>query len=1126
MAYSQEEQSMLVASLFSMALACCTDQQQGDSTLEGVSVPLRQDLSAELSDALSYLEQQRWHEAIPILQRLVSSPASAVHKHQKDLYLGVASFAAEQLRNLPPAASEWYRNNYQERAAAIVLQHQRPLNIEALERATLQYAGLAAEDTAQQILNAAYLDRNYYDLYQDTLDERRPYVALDDLQFAWSYKFGDVLPLRHYTHRLAFGNGLVYATNGHDVVALDAVTGSQRWKFDNLAWINIDDKLNAELHAAQSQFTSLQPVISDGVLLVNIHQAKAVGRSDKYRRIDIRHMTPLRRLHAFDAHSGALLWRQVIEADDAETSSITIGAPLVSSGRVFVPVYDAGGNVDISLMCFDLHSGKQLFKTFLASGSMETNLFGNLLTEVATPAPVSDGEHVWLLSQFGTLSCVAARTGVVEWTRTYPRTKVVVHQDGRLSQRINHFANNDLFLKNGVIVVAPLDSKSLFAVNGSSGALIKSYPAQDRDDNRMRFILDYDGKNIVTSGSYLQKIDFASGDKLYTSIQLYRYNGYNSENLLSSQLSTTHAWMPYANGVAAAALNDINDISSIINWDASPELASSPIQLNDGAVMFLTPSGIICHRSEKSYTLSVAQPDTTRRDLNYYLQVGDNDLSIVKAVKRKMRSQLTEDYFDVIDRDLANLIVARCELLLGNRNSARSLLRRLSICDDRDVAWQALVLLAESTAITNSQLMNDPLRPALLLSRHTVPAAALDAKLSGDWRRLLDAHLLNDSDKLVYSWLTETLADSSKQQQLEKWLDAQLASHDLPIDKQISIFNIAYRFSSDDYTNHTQLLNNKNSLATVYGIAPPSESPLPFNWVLLHAFRGEEDLLLFQSQHTLILVKNGEPHYITPFDSDSRIPSLIDRCVTLTDGCAILAAQTSIYFNNDGSYRINDIGIELSAFSKPRVAGDLILHISHASDDHISQLLLIEPRSGRVIHKQPLEEEAHYRNDILVAGKHAIYVTADWLADIDLTHQRPVVRISKREASEMLSEATPHEIMLSNSMAGENELLLSFTNLRGEKHTTLLSDVPFANCIQRSFTHMQLLNGSLVAFIVEDLPNRRMVLHLALVDTAGDLMNHQSLDLRLLSTAKPQISLSRKQVIVSTSNRHYTFEIK
>ncbi|MBT4466131.1 MAG: hypothetical protein HOD03_05555, partial [Planctomycetes bacterium] len=406
------------------------------------------------------------------------------------------------------------------------------------------------------------------------------------------------------------------------------------------------------------------------------------------------------------------------------------------------------------------------------------------------------------------------------------------------------------------------------------------------------------------------------------------------------------------------------------------------------------------------------------------------------------------------------------------------------------------------------------------------PAAALDAKLSGDWRRLLDAYLLNDSDKLVYSWLTETLADSSKQQQLEKWLDTQLASDDLPIDRQVSIFNIAYRFSSDDYDNHAQLLDNNNSLPTVYGIAPPAESPLPFNWVLLHTFSGEEDLLLFQSQDTLILVKNGEPQYITPFDSDSRIPSLIDRCVTLTDGCAILAARTSVYFNNDGSYRINDIGVELSAFAEPRVAGDLVLHISHANDDHVSHLLLIEPRSGRVIYKQQLEEEAHHRNDLLVAGKHAILVTADWLADIDLTHQRPIVRISKREASEMLSEAAPNEIMFSNSMVGENELLLSFTNLRGEENTTLLSDVPFNNCNQRSFTHMQLQNGSLVAFIVQDLPNRRMVLHLVLVGTTGDLMNHQSLDLHLLSTAKPQISLSRKQVIVSASNRHYTFKIR
>lgn len=1117
---------MLIASLFSMALACGASQQQGDSTLEGVSVPLRQDLSAELNDALSYLEQQRWLEAIPILQRLVSSPASAVHKLQNDLYVGVASFAAEQLRNLPPAASEWYRTHYQERAAAVVLQHQRPLNIEALERATLQYAGLTAEKSAQQTLDAAYMDRNYYDLYQDPLDKRHPHVAIDHLQLAWSYKFGDVLPLRYNTHRLAFGNGLVYATNGHDVVALDAATGNPRWKFDNLAWLNINDNLNDELHAAQSQFTSLQPVLSDGVLLVNMHQAKAVGRSDQYRRIDIRHMTPLRRLHAFDAHSGELLWRQVIEADDAETNSITIGTPLVSAGRVYVPVYDAGGNVDISLMCFDLHSGKQLFKTFLASGSMETNLFGNLLTEVATPAPVGDGEHVWLLSQFGTLSCVAARTGVVEWTRTYPRTKVIVHQDGRLSQRINHFANNNIFLKDGVVVVAPLDSQALFSVNGNSGELLKSYPAQERGDNRMRFVLDYDGKSIVTSGNYLQKIDLASGDKVYTSTQLYRYNGYNNENLLSSELSSTHAWMPCEKGVATAALNDINGTSLAIRWDDSPELASSPIQLSDGAVMFLTPRGIICYRSDKSYILSAAQPDTTRRDLDYYLQVGADDLSIVKTIKRKLRDQLAEDYFDVIDRDLAGLIIARCELLLGNRNAARSLLRRLSTCDDSDVAWQALVLLVESTAASNMQLMSDPMRPALLLSRHTVSAAALDAKLSGDWRRLLDAYLLDDSNKLIYSWMTEALTDSSKQQQLEGWLDTQLANADLPIDSQISLFNIAYRFSGDDYNSHAQLLDSNNVLPTVDGIAPPAESPLPFNWILLHAFKGEEDLLLFQSQHTLILVKDGEPQYITPFDSNARIPSLVDKCVTLDDGCAILTAQSCVYFSNDGKYRVNDIGVELSAFSEPRVAGDLILHISHASDDQTSQLLLIEPRSGRVIYELQLEEEAHYRNDILVAGKRAIYVTDDWLADIDLTHQRPVVRVSKREASEMLSQATPDEIMFSNSMTGENELLLSFTNLRGEANTTLLNEVPFTYCIPRSFTHMQLQNGSLVAFLVEDLANRRIMLHLVLVDTAGNLINHQSMDLHLLSAAKPQISLSRKQVIVSVSKRHYTFEIK
>ena len=1116
---------MLIAAAISLSLACCS-QQQADSTLEGVSVPLRQDLGSELNDALVYLSQQRWTEAIPILQRLADSPPSAVHKQQNNLYVGIASFAAMQLRKLSGEAQQWYHNNYQEQAAAIVTAHQSPLNITALETAAQRFAGLDAAATARQVLHDAYVDRNYYELYQEAQQSRRPYLAHEGIAFKWDYSFDDILPLRHSTHRLAFGNGLVYATNGHDVVALDSATGSQRWKFENQAWHNMDNKLNNELHAAQSKFTALQPVLSDGVLLVNIHLAQAVGRSDKYRNIDIRHMTPLRRLHAFDALSGELLWQQTIDSDAAKTSSIAIGAPLVSAGRVFIPVYDAGGNVDISLMCFDLQSGKKLFKTFLASGSMETNLFGNLLTEVATPAPVSDGEHVWLLSQFGTLSCVAARTGIIEWTRTYPRTKVIIHQDGRLSQRVSHFANNNMFLNAGTLVVAPLDSQTLFAVNGKTGELLKSYPAQDRDDNRMRYILDFDGEGLITSGSHLQKINFTTGREAYTSPQLYRYNGYNNENLLSSQLSTTQAWMPYENGVAVADLDDIQATHSVVDWNASAELASSPIQLADGALLFLTRSGISCFTSDQSFAISVAQAETTRADLYFYMGVGSDNMSAVKSIRQKLQRQLVENYFGVIDKDFASLVIARCYLLLGAKEPALSRLIKLSASVDEDVAWQAAVLYAEGSATSTSQLSRHPLRPALLLSRNIVSASALDAKLAGNWQRLLESYLADSDNQLVYDWLSATLNDATKQQQLEAWLDEQLAHAELSLKKQISLFNVAYRFSSDRYSNHTRLLESKIELARVIDIKSPAEAPLPFQWTLLHAFAGKEDLLLFQSQHTLILVRNGEPQYITPFDADARISSLVDKCVVLENGCAVISANVCVYFNDDGSYQVNNIDANLSTYSSPQVVGKLVLHISHSLNEGGSGLVLVEPRSGRIVCKQNLENELNYRNDILVAGKHAIYITKDWLADIDLSHQRDAVSVSKQRASEILANSAPDEILFGNLAASNGELSLSFTDLDGNKTTTAIPGVPFANCIQRSFTNQLLANGSLSAFIVEDITNRKLVLHLVLINTDDVLIGHQSLDLIMLSTAQPQIFVTAQHVIVSVSNRHYTFKIK
>ncbi|MFT7516661.1 MAG: hypothetical protein ACI84O_000446 [Myxococcota bacterium] len=1113
---------MLGAALTSLVMAALGQQTFGPP-LEGISVPLRQDLSTQLNDAQEYLNQQRWAEAIPLLHELVSCPPSAVRQQSAEIYVGIASLAADLLRHLPAEAATWYRNNYQLEAAAVVANDSRPLNISRLEQDVLHYAGLAAADSAAEALNSAYRDRNFHEMYDDAPPPRRPIVMRDGMQFSWKFDFADRLPLKFNAHRLAFGNGMVYATNGHDVVALDAMTGSTRWEFDNSQWHDINENSDSEMHAAQSQFTILQPVLSDGVLLVNIHQAQAVGRSDKYRGIDIRHMTPLRRLYAFDALSGDLLWKQTLHTDgtpNALTTDITCGPPHVSAGRVFVPVYDAGGNVDVSLICYELYSGKQLYKTFLASGAMQTNLFGNLLTEVAMPAPVSNGEQVWVLSQLGTLSCIEARTGITKWTRTYPRTKVVLHQDGRVSQRVYSFSNNSIILHGDQLAIAPIDSRLLLVVDANSGKTLASYAAQDR----MRFIIGFDGEYLTTSGNLVQQLSLRDPQFVRTSPQLYRYSGYSNENLISSRLSERFAWMPHENGVVAAPIDDLDKVQEIVAWGDSSLLARSPIQLNDGALYFLTRGGLSCYRSDSfKSVLEQDHSDITRRDLNYLMQVSDSDLSLTQSIYARTAQLI--DSLSVRDKELAKLVMARCNLLREAKAPAITTLKGLQNSFDDEIAWQATVLLCEAQQRVSQSLLDDPQRSALLLNRSSVPAAALIAKISGDWASLLTLYL-DAQNELLEQWLSELFEIKDNQKQLDLWLLKKFNEEQLFVEHTAVLYAIAHKFASTGFTAHSEILNERITVPSYRRLANAEGNSLPWHYTLLHAFSGNSGNLLFQSQRTLILVREGRTYNIRPFDSGLHLNSLSNKCVALRDGCVIFAAGLCIYFDNNGNYHITELGVELSPFGSPLVVGDLVLHSTFKLNG--TGLALFEPRSGRLLWHQQVEQERSFKNELSVAGSTALYLTenSEVVTAIDLLHRQEVTSISKQQALAKIGATANTEVSLSVEATadGKPKVLVSGPSI--SESSIIFDELDFLQCIKRSFNAIATADGVILAFNSQDNASGRLLLHVVLLNSDGTVVDHHTVKWPPLNHANPNIFLLDNQVVVGGRNSYFLFQGK
>ncbi|MDP6962660.1 MAG: PQQ-binding-like beta-propeller repeat protein, partial [Planctomycetota bacterium] len=863
----------LVITIMSAAPIAQTD----DISLEGVSVPLRLDYAVELENAISFIDQQRWADGIPILHRLAQSDGEAVFQFKSSHFVGIADAAITQLQNLPALGAEWYQNNFQHQAEALVNNFSKPLNLIRLEKTALLYSGLPASQQATHNLEQAYRDRNFHELLGFDYSPRSPIMGTESIRSAFSYQFDDTYPLRFQGHRVVTGHGLIYATNGHDVVALDQSSGAVVWKYDNHTWDGIDDSLNRELHAAQSQHTLLQPVLSDGILLVGIHLAKSVGRNDRYRNIDIRHMIPIRRLHAFDAKSGDLLWIQEEPTKENITREIAAGPPSVSAGRAYLPIYDAGGNVDVSLLCLDLYSGKKIFKTFLASGSMGTNLFGNLLTEVSTPQPLIHGKQLWMTTQLGTISCINTRTGHLKWTRTYPRSKVVVHQDGRVSQRVHHFGNNDLFYDNKVIAAAPLDSTNLLFLDANTGNTIRQLPAQARDDNNQHHLVSFDNELVTTSGNHTQQFKLRGGIPLVTSQRLYRYNGFSNENVLPPQLTVSNIWTPFEDGVSAAKRDDITKSDLQFYWGSLPGTAIGPIQAIDGSLLVLNRSGLTSLQCSDSIQLCLEQDYLSRRDLDYLLTFPAHDYRVVQNILKRLTDFLKrQPNLSIFDKELANLIIARCHLSLGNKAAALPILRKLKGAIDLDISWQAEVLFCQSVQIASDKLRSAPQRSAILISRNSVPAAALIAYLDTDWQILMSLYLDRDFEnkELLKSWIEQIIKQHSKVFEVEQWLTQQLLQNESHPQRRAQLYKAAFEFTSKQFDQHQILLKATTESATVISqIDDASPQQLPTQWKLLHAFGDNDEILLFSSQQTLILVEGQDINYINPFGNRASVVS-------------------------------------------------------------------------------------------------------------------------------------------------------------------------------------------------------------------------------------------------------------
>ncbi len=379
-----------------------------------------------------------------------------------------------------------------------------------------------------------------------------------------------------------------------ETVALELGTGRVLWRRPPApGWDGIPvDRREALLAGIDPDFLSV-PVLEDGVLLVLHLEPVALGRSETHARIDIRRFLPARRLHALNSRTGELLWK--VDAswrEGGKPRNLAASPPAAAAGRVFLPIYDAVGTLDLSLAAFDLKTGEPLWKSFAVTGQKESNLFGNVLVELASGIPAADAATVVFCTNLGTINAFHAATGMALWTRLYTRTPVRLFQTGREALRPETFSHGPPAFDGTRFACAPIDGISALLLDVSAGNLLADWEVLD-ENGALRSLLGMGPSGAWFTGSRACFLG-AGGARSFFSPPLHDLYS-RPEQQHAGALIRGAFLAPSARALEILDPLDFRPLGTVLQWDSGSE--AGPIQAAPGTLLVMRPTGVTAFRT-------------------------------------------------------------------------------------------------------------------------------------------------------------------------------------------------------------------------------------------------------------------------------------------------------------------------------------------------------------------------------------------------------------------------------------------------------------------------------------------------------------------------------------------------
>ena len=307
-----------------------------------------------------------------------------------------------------------------------------------------------------------------------------PFTTLDDFRSRTSadrYHWNPIEPV--------MDEGAVYLNTGTTLRSISLFTGTDKWPpvrgpvETTQARRNLDVNFHCTL---------------DNDMLFGALETP-VKREQRIWNFTPQFAVPHRQLVAVDASTGRVAWSHYFFKGRTREETELIAelninsAPLVIGDKLYVAGSRFHTNFEHYLCCFDRKTGAMRWWTFVLTGQMEQNMFGNPVRESMPGQIVESNGVLYYSTNVGAVAAVDARLGTLRFTTEYQQTPIPrkMRFDGSVLERAPGWRHCPPIDLGRHVLFAPTDSLDLIAVDKTSGRSTRV--ATRSAANRYRYVV-------------------------------------------------------------------------------------------------------------------------------------------------------------------------------------------------------------------------------------------------------------------------------------------------------------------------------------------------------------------------------------------------------------------------------------------------------------------------------------------------------------------------------------------------------------------------------------------------------------------------------------------------------------